>query len=117
MLDERNRLVELSNRLQAALQQQTLQSIDVSEDETSSVECDQVPDEHEAQDLTKSLWTNAMRVLPSKTTLPPRSTDRVTESQHKVRRRMQREHLKKIAANSSLRSREINVRNWNKKED
>ena len=79
------------------------------------MENDPSPDEIETQDLAKSLWTNAMRVLPSTSALPPRSTDRVTESQRKVRRRMQREHMKKIATNSCPR--DINVRNWNKKED
>jgi len=62
-----------------------------------------------------SLWTNAMRVLPPTSVWPPKSTDRVTESQRQVRRRMQREQMKKVAANSSQR--ELYVRNWNKKDD
>ena len=115
ILDERNRLVEISNQHQAEIQQLKLKSGDFYEEETSSVENDPAPDEIETQDLAKSLWTNAMRVLPSTSALPPRSTDRVTESQRKVRRRMQREHMKKIATNPCPR--DINVRNWNKKED
>ena len=116
ILDERNRLVDLSNQLKADILQLQGRLRYFSEVKTSTMESDQVSDEIHSQDITKSLWTNPMRVLPSKTTLPPRSTDRVTESQRKVRRKMQQELTKKHAVSSGSREK-INIRNWNKKED
>ena len=115
ILDERNRLVEISNQLQAEIQQEKLKLVNVNEGEPTWGEHGQFPDESEAQGLENSLWTNAMRVLPPSSTLPPKSTDRITESQRKVRRRMQREQMRKLVTNPSQK--DINIRNWNKKED
>jgi hypothetical protein len=116
ILEERNRLLEISNQLQSEIQQiQHCKKEYVKKEQTPSNDCDPWPENSDVQNFAKSLWTNSVRAHLPSSAVPTRSTDRVTESQRQVRRRMQRAQIRKMATDSSQR--EIHVRNWNRKDD